>query len=247
MNQAPYQTTPLRIRDDLAAAHRRAWEHIAAAGTWLDGAQRIAIAAETRHAVNCDLCRRRKDALSPNAVQGKHNSLGTLPENVVEVIHRVCTDPSRLSQGWYKGILATGMREEQYVETVGVVAHIVAVDTFARGLGLAQIPLPKPEGGAPSRRRPTAAKLGGAWVPWLEPKDMGAELPEMFPPNRPVANIHRAMSLVPREVQSFFDVAAAQYLPGSAMRDFAREYRAISHAQIELLAGRVSSINQCVY
>ena len=31
------------------------------------------------------------------------------------------------------------------------------------------------------------------------------------------------------------------------MRDFGREYRAITHAQIELLAGRISAINQCVY
>lgn len=55
------------------------------------------------------------------------------------------------------------------------------------------------------------------------------------------------MSLVPREVAGFFDVVNSQYLPGPAMRDFSREYRAITHAQIELLAGRVSSINQCVY
>jgi len=31
------------------------------------------------------------------------------------------------------------------------------------------------------------------------------------------------------------------------MRDFGCEYRAITHAQIELLAGRISAINQCVY
>jgi AhpD family alkylhydroperoxidase len=31
------------------------------------------------------------------------------------------------------------------------------------------------------------------------------------------------------------------------MWDFANEYRAISHAQIELIAGRVSVLNQCFY
>jgi len=40
---------------------------------------------------------------------------------------------------------------------------------------------------------------------------------------------------------------AHQYLPGTAMRDFSREYRAISHAQIELLAARVSPLNRCFY
>ena len=247
MSQAPYQESPIEIRDDLAGAHRRAWKRIASAGTWWDGPQRVAIAAEARHAVACELCRRRKEALSPNAIQGKHDSLDRLPDNVVEVVHRVRTDPARLSQGWYKNILASGLSEEQYVETVAVVVHVVAMDTFARGLGLAQTPLPAPEAGAPTHRRPAAAKIAGAWVPWLDVKDMSEELPEMFPPNRPVANIHRAMSLTPREVASFFDVVSAQYLPGPAMRDFSREYRAITHAQIELLAGRVSSINQCVY
>jgi len=36
-------------------------------------------------------------------------------------------------------------------------------------------------------------------------------------------------------------------LPPQAMTDFDNEYRAINHAQIELVAGRVSAINQCVY
>ena len=55
------------------------------------------------------------------------------------------------------------------------------------------------------------------------------------------------MSLVPAEVRSFFDLVTHQYLPGEVMRDFSREYRAISHAQIELLAARVSALNRCLY
>jgi hypothetical protein len=31
------------------------------------------------------------------------------------------------------------------------------------------------------------------------------------------------------------------------MRDFTREYRAVSHAQIEMLAARVSALNLCIY
>jgi hypothetical protein len=34
-----------------------------------------------------------------------------------------------------------------------------------------------------------------------------------------------AMSLVPEEVRSFFDLVSHQYLPPTAMRDFSREYR----------------------
>jgi len=37
------------------------------------------------------------------------------------------------------------------------------------------------------------------------------------------------------------------YQSSQQMRDFTREYRAISHAQIECLAARVAAINRCEY
>jgi len=45
----------------------------------------------------------------------------------------------------------------------------------------------------------------------------------------------------------WWDMFETMYLPAAAMRDFSREYRAISHAQIEFLAARVAALNQCVY
>ena len=90
---ALYASSPVAIRGDLAAAHDRAWERIARPGTWWDGAQRVRIAAETRHASSCRLCPRRKEAPSPAAIEGTHDSLGELSEVVVEVVHRVRNDP----------------------------------------------------------------------------------------------------------------------------------------------------------
>ena len=245
MNAAPYAAAGVPIRDDITAAHSRVWRHLAGPGNWWHGHERIAIAAESRHALACDLCKRRTDALSPNAVSGRHQSLGTLPDNVVEVVHRIRTDPARLSKAWYQSMLDTGLSEGQYVETVAVIAQVVAMDTFARGVGSAPIALPAPIAGEPSRYRPKSATVDEAWVPWLSPAGLVEE--GVFPPGRPPANIQRAMSLVPNEVKSFFGIVGVQYLPGPAMRDFGREYRAINHAQIELLAGRVSVLNQCVY
>jgi hypothetical protein len=243
----PYAFSPVAIRDDLAAAHARAWERIGRPGTWWDGATRVAIAAETRHASSCRLCRRRKEALSPAAIEGTHDSLGELAEAVVEVVHRVRTDPARLSERWYRTVLAAGLSAEQYVETVSVAAHVVAIDTMARGLGFDLLPLPQPEQGGPSQYRPARVKPGGAWVPWLEPEDLGEAESSLFPSGRSAANIMKAMSLVPDEVRGFFDLVSHQYMPPLAMRDFSREYRAITHAQIELLAARVSALNQCLY
>ena len=45
-----------------------------------------------------------------------------------------------------------------------------------------------------------------------------------------------ALTLVPDEARSFFDVVSAQYLAGPQMTDFGNEFRAITHLQIELLS-----------
>ena len=55
------------------------------------------------------------------------------------------------------------------------------------------------------------------------------------------------MSLVPEEVAGFFDLAGIHYLTGDQMTEVMVDPRAIDRAQIELLAARVSAINQCVY
>jgi len=62
-----------------------------------------------------------------------------------------------------------------------------------------------------------------------------------------VANIRRALTLVPAEMRSWFSLVRVQYLPQAWMRDFPREFRAITHAQIEFLAARVSALNRCIY
>ncbi len=247
MTEISYDHLPWPVREEVAQAHRRQWARLAEPGTWLTGAERVAVAAEARHALSCELCRARKAALSPFAVDGEHDSLGQLPAVMVEQIHRIRTDPGRLSRAWYDGVIAEGVRPERYVETVGVVVHTVAVDTFCRGLGIELWPLPDPVDGAPSRLRPPA-EPDIAWVPTLNPADVAGTEWDNFYGGRPAAaHIHQAMSLVPAEVRGFFDLATVQYLSSREMRDFDNEFRAISHDQIELVAGRVSALNQCVY
>lgn len=240
-----YASAPCKVRNDLESAHRRAWERLARPGTWLDGATRIKVAEETRNAAGCDLCARRKTAVLPYSIDGQHDSLGHLPDNTVEVIHRVVSDPGRLTQSWYKKMIAGGLSEGQYVETISVIAHVTAIDTFARGLGAPKWPLPAPKGGEPLRYRPAEARVTDAWVPTIVWGEAGPNEADYFVGTG--SNIRRALTLVPDEARSFFDVASHQYLAGPAMRDFSKEYRAITHAQIELLAARVSALNQCTY
>lgn len=247
VSNVSYASAPWPVRADIIEAHERAWLRLARPGAWWTGKQRVAIAAEVRNASRCPLCSARKHALSPYSVNGTHASLGELPGAVVEVIHRVRTDSGRVTQRWLQGVLADGLSEEEYVETIAVVATTVAVDTFTRALGLPLHPLPLAEAGEPTCRRPKGAKHDGAWVSWVQSGDVTEEEAGLYPPGRPAPNIMKAMSLVPPEVRGFFDLVETQYLPGSAMRDFAREHRAISHEQIELIASRVSALNGCEY
>ena len=236
----------LAIRADLAGAIERSRKRLMRPGTWWDGPTRSAMVAEARNAHHCALCRERKDALSPYAVTGDHDSLGELPDNVVEVIHRVATDCGRLTETWYQDMLATGLSETEYVEIIGVVSTISALDTFSRAIGEPMPPLPAPEPGEPTRHRPVGAKVQDSWVPTLEMDDIRPEDPNPYP-HGGSANIHKAMSCVPEETAGFFDLVEAMYMAGKVMRDFGTEHRAVSHAQCELMAARLSVIHQCIF
>jgi hypothetical protein len=240
-----YETSPYPVRDDLVEVHGRVWDRIANAGTWLDGATRVQIAAETRQAQHCELCARQKAALSPFSITGTHDSLGELPETWIETIHRIVSDPGRLTRSWSERMRYSGIEDTEYVELVSIVAHVTAIDVFARGLGTGQQALPEPRAGEPSRYRPAEARQGAAWLPSIAWDEAG-ENEKDFCRGRE-SNIRRALTLVPDEARSFFDLGAHQYLPGDAMREFSKKIRAITRAQIELLAGRVSAINQCTY
>ena len=245
MREIDYASAPIKVRDDITEAHRRAWQRIAAPGTWWTGKERVAIADEVRSAIKCALCKERKAALSPSAVQGNHDSPGVLPEEVVDVIHRVVTDPGRLSKAWYEQALAGGVEDTHYVEIIGVVITVVSVDVFCRGVGVPAHLLPSPVDGEPSRRRPESAKLEAAWVPMIaQGKEKGPEADLYREGNHP--HVGRALSLVPDEVRGMKSLLGAQYFPIHQVVDLSLK-RSISRAQMELIAGRVSALNGCFY
>src|SRR5438105_3743900 len=172
-----YAHSPVPVRPDIVDAHNVAWTRISRPGAWLDGETRVAIAAETRHAATCGLCARRKLALSPHAIDGRHDGLGVLPERMVEQIHRIVTDPGRLTRRWFESVSALGTSDVEYVETVGVLVTVVSIDTFCRAIGVPPHALPASTPGLAHRRRPrTAHQRGEAWVPMIHPRDLEGEL-----------------------------------------------------------------------
>jgi hypothetical protein len=221
------------IRSDLARAHDEVWDTLGRAGTHLTGDERVAVMDEARKARNsCDLCRRRKAALSPFAIDEAHEPRGTLSADEVDAVHRIASDPGRLSKQWFDSLSVT---PERYVELLSVTAHTVGIDSFHRGVGLSPRPLPAPQTGEPSGERPRGPLDHDlAWVPVRR--------------MRGVPNIVKTLSLVPGELRTLLEVSTVEYVDPADLLVLDSDHgRQISRTQIELVAGRVSAQNECFY
>lgn len=256
MSEINYSSAPIRIRPEIERANQDAWKHIASPGSWWTGAERVAIAAETRAALDCALCKKRKAALSANMVQGSHDSVSNLPAPAIEAIHRIRTDSGRLSESWIKGLMAAGLSEGAYVELAGVLIATTVVDSFHRGLGLPLAPLPKPVEGKPSGYIPQGLEYEGAWVrtipaaAGLAGADKDVYFPEMTRGTPHVPFVNRGLSQVPEEIRNFARMVKANYIPLGIVGDVAKypQYlRALDTLQTELVASRVSALNGCFY
>lgn len=235
------------VRDDLIESHEKAWAAIAKPGTWLTGEHRVAVAAEIRHALTCSHCAKIRAALSPNGVRGMHESLGKLSAPEIELIHRVVSDPGRLSEPWTESVLERGLTEGEYIEIVGIIAMVMIMDSASRGLGLELRDLPAPQQGEPTRYRPAGAKKQVAWLPLVEPEDATEADGPMYPSPK-AGYIYRGLSLVPQSLRDYWALSNCHYLPGQYVYKFdGSSIRAISRPQMELVAARVSALHQCAY
>ena len=246
MTSFEYEDYGFPIRSDLMEAHKHCWSRLSEAGSWLDGDHKINVAAEVRNARECTFCNEQKDAISPNAVTGSHSDIGKLNKIEVEVIHRIVSDPARLSKDWYKNIISMGLKEEEYIEIIGVIAMVMIIDTFTFALGLDNRTLPLPNPGKPSYYKPSGSIAKAAWVPIVEPEDAMPSDGNLYP-NPKVGYILRALSAVPTSKFHFWDLMYAHYLPEPIIYQFDRDYRAISRSQMEIVASRVSALHQCLY
>ena len=242
-----YANSGYAIRDNIPDAHRAVWQMIGEPGCWWQAEDRIAFVAEARNARACEACQKRREALSPNVDCGPHLSTTHLPDVAVDTVHRVTTDPARLSRTWLDGINAAGVTDEQYVELLGVVVAAISIDAFHRALGLPLAPLPAAKAGSPSGYRPPGAADSGAWVQTVQPKHAGESEADLYPGGR-TGNVISAMSLVPDSVRMLLRLGDAHYLPlMSIMVPNDNADSALSRSQIELLAGRVSALSDCFY
>jgi alkylhydroperoxidase family enzyme len=243
-----YSESAYPIRDNIADAHRWIWEKISRAGCWWSGAERVAIAEEVRLARNCSFCAERKTALSPLHMEGSHHSRDSLDSAVVDAIHRVTTDASRLSRSFLDDLNKAGISDAAYVELLGVVVSMMSIDVLHQALSLPLEPLPVPVEGKPSYYLPENLIDDGAFVKMLTVDDLPETEADLFGGSSRVPNVMRAMSAHPDSVRMLCKLSDVHYMPMTEVGDPRKEPdRAISRAQIELVAGRVSAMNDCFY
>lgn len=244
-----YDDAPVALRPDLAAALNRNHDRLSQTGSWLDGAQRLAVVAEARSAPSCALCQARKDVLSPYAVDGAHDSLGELPTAWIDVIHRVVTDSGRLSARWYGEALDGGMTEDEVIEVISVAVQAVVIDCFTAGIGMTSPALPAvpaPAHGSPARLRPGGAKTGPGWAATLAPEDAGPDFADFYD-NDSHFYIRRSLTLVPEETRRLWDLLNQLYMEDPRLHELDGLDRAITRAQMEFLAARASALLGCYY
>src|SRR5262245_12262214 len=124
------------MRQELLEAIDKAHAALGEPGVWWTAGDRLEILQETRAARSCALCHRRRHALSPVAVSGSHDAATDLASPAIEAIHRIVSDPGRLSESWYRRTTGLGLGDEAYVELLSVVAITTALDTFDRARGI---------------------------------------------------------------------------------------------------------------
>ena len=222
------------LSEALKTAHQQSWSLIGHPGDFLTAEERLEVVRVAREAITCETCLDRKAALSPNSIDAEHQTYSELHPQIVDMIHRIRVDPGRLTKSWFEQISQL-IGQQKYVEIVSVVTTSVIIDTMHNALGLGVPRLPLPTAGNPRGQYNNAAIDAGAWLPILDaPKDMAdTGLPQ-------VPNIVRALGLVPSSVDLFFGT----FRPHYALKDI---HLSISQAQAELVASRVSAINECFY
>ena len=157
-----------------------------------------------------------------------------LSEMVVDAVYRIARHASSLTDSWYETQLELGIDPLAYVEVVGVVAAVAAVDGFFRAAGLERPPLPTPVAGAPHGRHPQVEPATLNWVPVAIPADR-------------TAAVVQGLSAVPAEWDNVSRLAAAQYIPVDEMGELGWSRGTLSRIEMELVAARLSAARECFY
>lgn len=185
------------------------------AGATLSGRKRRALASRSR-----DLADHRS---------GETAARPSASEPLDEMVFRLTVAPASIREGWVRELEQSGVPAATYVEVLGLVSRLTAVDTFSFALGLDPVELPEPADDEPTGNLATDAVIDGGWVPTVG---------RAFPPT--------ALSLVPDEHEAMLDLHSVFYLAIADMGDLDAD-RGLHRTQMELVAARTSLLNECFF
>ncbi len=221
------------VRDDLAEAHRLAWEHVTAPGSWWSGAARAELAGTALSAIADS------DPVPPWV---PITSTGRLDRDLIapgvahDVVYRLARHAGTMTVDTYRAAVDE-LGELPYVELCAIVSTVAAVAHFCRNIGVPVPPLPAPVDGPPTGERPARlAQPRFNWVPVADPADE-------------VAAVVQAYTAVPGEQRNTWRMADAQYVPPQEMVDpkWSRRPGGLSRPQMELVAARLTRLRDCFY
>lgn len=190
------------------------WHELGAPGTWWTGEQRIAIAAVARAA--------RRGGEGPG-------DAGSIDEVTQEAAAQVGAAAGDLVEADVDGYHERGLDPLPYVELIGIVSRVTAIDTATIGLGAELQPFGSPSPGEPSKSTVAGAKRRSGWVPTV-----GG------------AGATTALSAVTSEDVAQEQLHGALYLSYYEMGDLGI-IKALNRTQMELAAARTSLHNDCYF
>ena len=226
---------------DITVLHAAELASFAAPGSWLSGEERLACVEAARAA--------RSGAGLQREIPGTGTApADVLPDASLELISQLAVRPREMTREHFTAARARGMSAGEYVETVSLVSRIVNVDVFARGVGAAPPVLPDAVDGEPDYDAPQAIEEG-AWLPTVPAGAKGAQdALRAYGGSGPQPFIYRALSLVPAEAMRCIIGGDTQYLPIEKFMDFGYSHHpGLSRVQVEIIAARVSALNDCFY
>ena len=238
-----YSDTRLPIPASTSALHADELQTFARPGTWGTAAQRTAIAAETRK-TRCEAGV--QESVGDEALA----DITDIPDAARRVARAVALGGISINREFCQQAMRDGLTDGAYVEVVGVAARTAHLDVFARGIGVPSRKLAEPvEDREPIRQRPEVARDEGFFVDSVPSAPEGGELAdEIYASAVPAANILRSLSLVPDEAKSLNAICREEYFTHETMMDMGySSLDGLSRPQLELVAARISALNQCFY
>ncbi len=223
------ETFDLNVPENLLDAFNSCWERIAESGEWWTGKERIAILEEVRKA--------REEGQS--GVGLPLSDLSDDPSPIIsplvcEIARKVTSNAHEIDDKWAKQAIAY-IGEGKYSELVSLVVNILPIDVFCLLLERPVVSLPVPKNGKPSELIPDGLADGGAFVPWRAENWVGP-------------NVARALSFVPKDNAIRMKLVESMYAGSDKFISMIwDDNEPLDRSQVEIIAARTSSINECFY